>query len=72
MRISRIVPSWCSFYSWSSLYVGSTSQIQPTTDQKYFKTSRKSKKQNLNLLHAGNDLQGIFIIVGIVRNLEII
>ena len=44
--------------------------IQPTTDWKYLKKiSESSKKQNLNFLQAGNYLQSVYIVVGIIYNL---
>ena len=35
------------------------------------KTPESSKKQNLNLPHAGNYLHSIYIILGIICNLEL-
>ena len=36
------------------------------------KNPTSSKKQNLNLLHAGNYLHSIYIVLGIIGNLEMI
>ena len=43
-------------------------QIQLTNDPKYLrkKFPESSKKQNLNLLHSGNYLHSIYIVLGII------
>ena len=51
--------------------MNSALQSQPTADEKYFKNTESSRKQNLNLLHAGNYLYNIFIVLGVISNLEI-
>ena len=48
-------------------------QIQPTGDGKYSKiNSRNFNKQNLYLPHTSNYLYSIYIVLGIMSNLEII
>ena len=48
--------------------------IQPTSDQRIFgkKISGSSKKESLILLCACNYLHSIYIVLGIISNLEII
>lgn len=49
-------------------------RTQPTTAQKYSKNKipESSQKQNLNLLWAANYLHRIYIVYGIIGNLELI
>lgn len=49
-------------------------QIQPIVDWKYSEKEipESSKKQNLNLLHASNYLHSIYIVLGVVSNLDMI
>ena len=50
-------------------------KIQPITDWKYiyiFLILGSSKKQNLNLPHASNYLHSIYIVIGIISNVEMI
>ena len=52
---------------------GPQSQIQTTGDWKYAKKFPKSsKKQNLNLSSTNNYLHNIYIVLGIISNLEMI
>ena len=46
--------------------------IQSSLNQKNFLIWERSKKQNLNFLCAGNYLHGIYIVLSIIRNLEMI
>ena len=47
--------------------------IQIITDRKYFfKIPENSKKQKFNLSLAGNYLHSIYLVLGIVSNLEVI
>ena len=45
---------------------------QPGGLKKVFLISESFQKQNMNLLHAGNFLYNIYIVLGIISNLEII
>ena len=64
-------------YIWPYVSVSAdfTPGIQPNLDQKYSKKKKIQKvpkKQNLNFPRAGNYLYSVYIVLGIVSNLEMI
>ena len=60
-------------YSWLSISAGSISADSPNCGSKIFrKIPHSLKRQNLNLPRTGNYLHGIHIVLGIIRNLEMI
>ena len=63
-----------TYYSWPSVFVGSKSTDSNNCGSKIFEknTPEISKKQNLNLLHVGNYLHSIYIVLGIISNLDMI
>ena len=61
-------------YSWPFIFVGSasTDAINYKSKISEKKFSESPKKQNLNLPHSDNYLNSIYIVLGIISNLEII
>lgn len=56
-------------YSDPSVSTGSTDRVSKILKKKII---RSSKMQNLTSLHAGNNLHSIYIVIDIIRYLEII
>lgn len=48
------------------------SQMQPTMDQKNSEVPKSSKRQNVNLPHAGRFSYSIYIVFSYISNLEVI
>ena len=57
-------------YSWLSISAGFALLDLTTHELKYLKNYGKFKKQNLNLLHVGNYLYSVSIVLGILSNME--
>ena len=68
IQVTNILTTVSPLYLWVP-----HSSIQQTVDQKYSKKRKipeTSQKQNLNLVHPGNYLHSIYVVLGIISYLE--
>ena len=59
-------------HSQTSISADSTCMNSTETEKNFFLILEGLKKQNLNLLHTGCYLQSIYIVLGVISNLEMI